>query len=63
MEKKIRKKNLLKIIKPLVKSLREVKQMILIVEEGWISGFTVEGGKSDFYNSRGGGSRLLYIFC
>ena len=36
--------------------------MILIVEEGWISGFTVEGGKSDFYNSRGWGGVDFYTF-
>ena len=35
-------------LKPPIKLLREVKQTILIVGGGWISGFAVEGGKSDF---------------
>ena len=38
-------------VKPPIKLLREVKKMVLIVGGGWISGFAVEGGKSDFCDS------------
>ena len=38
-------------VKPPIKPLREVKQMVLIVGGGWISDFAVEGGKSDFCDS------------
>jgi len=40
-----------KYIKPLVKMPREVRQTVLIVGGGWIPGFGVEGGKSDFCDS------------
>jgi hypothetical protein len=51
-EKEIRvEKSMKKNVKPLVKLLREVNQTVLIVGGGWISGFAVEGGKSDFCDS------------
>ena len=52
MEKEIReKKYIKKNVKPPIKLLREVKQTVLIVGGGWISGFAVEGGKSYFCDS------------
>jgi len=38
-------------IKPLVKMPREVRQTVLIVGGGWITGSAVEGEKSDFCDS------------
>ena len=51
MKKDIRKKSM-KIMRKLpVKPFREVKQTVLIVWGGWIPGFVVEGGKSNFSKS------------
>ena len=48
-EKRDERENCMKInVKQPIKPLRKVKQTVLIVGGGWISGFAVERGKSDF---------------
>ena len=51
MKKEVWGKIYEKNIKPLVKMPREVRQMVLIVGGGWITGSAVEGEKSDFCDS------------
>ena len=50
MKKEIKKKKIMKNIKPL-ETVREVKQIVLLVGGGWISGFAVERRKSDIFGS------------
>ena len=52
MEKEIREKKIYENkCKTTYKTIEGGKKMVLIVGGGWISGFAVEGGKSDFCDS------------
>jgi len=49
-EKRDKEEKIMKNIKPL-ETVREVKQIVLLVGGGWISGFAGERRKSDIYDS------------